>query len=338
MVFISREEVYSMNNNDFRGVNADYLEQYVQLKRSLGYQYDAQRAVLLIFDRFTIENKIGIIGLNRDLAFEWSQKRPNESESFRYNRIRYVSGFSSFLNDLGIKSFIPRFRKPPKTFVPYIFSHEEMIRFFKACDSLVLKQTNWTSSIISVPAIFRLLYGTGLRISEVVALNDKDVNLTESYLIVRDSKNGQERMVPMMQSLVNVLNEYVLHRNRLPYGKKDDHFFVTLNGSRCISGAIRNMFSRLLENASIPYLGRGKGPRLHDIRHTFAVHSLVEMAESGIDLYTSLPILSTYLGHQLLESTNDYVRLTSEMYPGLLKDVDMITLNVFPNIINHENE
>lgn len=327
-----------MNNNDFRGVNLDYLEQYVQLKRSLGYTYDAQKTILLMFDRFTIANNVKIIGLNRNLAFEWSRKRSNESESSRHNRIRYVAGFSSFLNDLGIKSFIPRSRKPPKTFVPYIFSHEEMNRFFKACDSLVLKQMNWASSIISVPAIFRLLYGTGLRISEVVALNDKDVNLTDNYLIVRDSKNGQERMVPMTQSLVSVLNEYVLHRDKLPYGKKDDSFFVTLNGNRCIHGAIRNMFSRLLENASIPYLGRGKGPRLHDIRHTFAVHSLAEMAESGIDIYASLPVLSTYLGHQLLESTNDYVRLTSEMYPGLLKDVDMITLNVFPNIVNHENK
>lgn len=77
------------------------------------------------------------------------------------------------------------------------------------------------------------------------------------------------------------------------------------------------------------------GPRLHDLRHTFSVHALAGMAESGIDLYCSLPILSTYLGHQSLEATNAYVRLTAEMYPGLLKDVDFICLNVFPKTSNY---
>jgi len=72
------------------------------------------------------------------------------------------------------------------------------------------------------------------------------------------------------------------------------------------------------------------------IRHTFACHALANMAESGVDLYTSLPVLSTYLGHQSLSATNGYVRLTAAMYPGLLKDIDMICLNVFPNVENYE--
>ena len=79
-----------------------------------------------------------------------------------------------------------------------------------------------------------------------------------------------------------------------------------------------------------------KSKRLDFLRHTFSVHSLAMMAESGVDLYCSLPILSTYLGHQSLEATNGYVRLTSEMYPGLLRDADMVCLNVFPNTDEYE--
>lgn len=72
--------------------------------------------------------------------------------------------------------------------------------------------------------------------------------------------------------------------------------------------------------------------RLHDLRHTFAVHSLAKMAEEGMDLYCSLPILSTYLGHQSLRATNNYVRLTSEMYPELIRKIDIIGFDIFPKM------
>ena len=327
-----------MSSRIFKGVNAVYLEQYVQLKRGLGYKYASQKTILLMFDRFTTEHDIKTVGISREIAYEWSIRRPNETESSRYNRIRNIAGFSSFLNDLGIRSFIPRIPRKTHTFIPYIFSKAEMARFLTACDALRLEKTSWNSCIISGPVIFRILYGTGLRISEAVALRDRDVNLTDKYLLVKNSKNGKERMVPISDSLVDVCEEYLGYRNRLPYGRKGDLFFVTLNGNKCIAAAIRRMFHRILIKAEIPYLGRENGPRLHDIRHTFAVHSLAMMAESGVDLYTSLPVLSTYLGHQLLESTDQYVRLTSEMYPNLLKDIDIITLNVFLKITDDENK
>jgi integrase/recombinase XerD len=81
-----------------------------------------------------------------------------------------------------------------------------------------------------------------------------------------------------------------------------------------------------------------QGPRVHDLRHTFAVTSLANMAESGIDLYVSLPVLSTYLGHQSLESTNQYVRLTKHIYPHLINDVNLICQDVFPKYRNHETD
>lgn len=83
-------------------------------------------------------------------------------------------------------------------------------------------------------------------------------------------------------------------------------------------------------------MSRNRLPRVHDLRHTFAVSSLASMAEAGIDLYVSLPVLSTYLGHQSLEGTNHYVRLTAMMYPELLKDVNTVCLDVFPKYKNYE--
>ncbi|MDE3214026.1 MAG: tyrosine-type recombinase/integrase, partial [Bacteroidota bacterium] len=147
-----------------------------------------------------------------------------------------------------------------------------------------------------------------------------------------DSKNGQERLIPVSSSLSGVLKEYLHYKSQLPFRRPASrHFFTTLCGDSCKRDNIHEWFCRALHLAGISRNGRG--PRIHDLRHTFCVHSLAMMAEQGIDLYCSLPTLSVYLGHQSLEATDAYVRLTADMYPGLIKDVDMICLNVFPKIM-----
>ena len=192
------------------------------------------------------------------------------------------------------------------------------------------------SCIFCMPALIRLLYCTGLRLGEALAMKMEDVNLDENYLRVMDSKNGKQRIIPISDSLASVCKEYVMYRNQLPLGKrKSGYFFIKLDGSKC-GYSIGKWFKKCLNKASIPYIGRWQGPRIHDLRHTFAVTSLANMAESGIDLYASLPILSSYLGHQSLKATDHYVRLTANMYPELIKDVDMICLDVFPKFRNYE--
>jgi len=185
------------------------------------------------------------------------------------------------------------------------------------------------SPIFILPSLVRLLYATGLRISEALSLKERDIHLEDRVLIVRDSKNGKERLIPISISLSEVLTEYLGYKKRLPIKKPEsDHFFVNLCGRCCKRDDIDEWFKKILRTVGV--LRNRQGPRLHDLRHTFSVHSLATMAEQGIDLYCSLPTLSTYLGHQSLEATDAYVRLTAEMYPGLIKDVDLICLNVFP--------
>lgn len=223
--------------------------------------------------------------------------------------------FSSYLCDLGIQSFIPKL--PPyhrSTFIPYIYSYIEVEAIFKACDELRLCAAHMQSNLFSMPALIRLLYGTGLRIGEALTMKNDDVNLDENYLRVKDSKNGKQRIIPISDSLATVCKEYVSYRDKLPVSKtKSGYFFVKLNGSQCGYNSIANWFKECLKKAGVQYVGRNHLPRIHDMRHTFAVTSLAGMAEAGIDLYASLPILSNYLGHQSLEGTNHYVRLTSNL-------------------------
>ncbi|MGM0392773.1 MAG: tyrosine-type recombinase/integrase [Bacteroidota bacterium] len=309
------------------------------MKRALGFKYSTGAFILYQMDRFAEQREETSTGITREFTKSWGEKRPHESDIYRYGRIRILAQFSSYLLDLGIHSYIPKLLHHPKNnFVPYIFSRNEIDATFKACDTLILEVVNPVSVIFCMPVLLRLLYATGIRIGEALNLKDEDINLNENYLKVKDSKNGKERIIPISKSLVSVCDEYLKYRNHLPLGKiKSGYFFVRLNGDKC-GQSVRSWFKRCLEKAGITGLVGNQTPRIHDLRHTFAVTALANMAESGIDLYASLPVLSNYLGHQSLGATNHYVRLTANMYPDLIKKVDMVCLDVFPKINNYESD
>jgi integrase len=184
--------------------------------------------------------------------------------------------------------------------------------------------------VFFLPVLFRLLYTTGMRISEAMTLSLNDVDVKNKHLKVRDSKSGKERLIPFSESTSLALLDYLKYRKQRPVRNGIDHFFVDPEGKIPAYGIPYKWFRKILFRTGISHGGRGAGPRLHDLRHTFAVHSLQAMAEKGVDLYYSLPILSTYLGHQSLTSTDKYVRLTQEMYPSLIERVNKICPYIFP--------
>lgn len=324
--------------NNLHSIYASHIEQFIKMKHQLGFKFKKASGCLSQIDQLAQERKENAAGITKDFADAWSKKRPNESDHYHYERIGYLAQLSSYLQDKGLTSYVPRLPRYPKsTFVPYIYSNEEIKALFKALDELQLACVYKDSALISLPALIRLLYATGLRISEALALKDKDVNLEESYLRVRDSKNGKERIIPIAESLVEVCKTYQQYRDCLPLKSNlSDLFFVKINGQPCSWQAVNNWFKKCLEKISISNTGKKQGPRLHDLRHTFAVNALANMAEAGLDLYVSLPILSNYLGHQSINGTEHYVRLTASRYPDLIKDVDMICLNVFPKFRQDE--
>lgn len=314
-----------------------HIKEFVDMKMKLGFKYRTGSIILSQIDGLAGKRAETSTGITKEFAQAWGEKRPQESKTYRYTRIGYLAQFSSYLCNLGIPSYIPRLPQFSKsTFVPYIYSQKEMRAIFKACDQLIAVKANMDSCLICMPALIRLLYATGLRKGEALVLKDGDVNLEENYLLVTDSKNGKQRTIPISESLASVCREYRDYRDQLPLGKTvSGYFFVKANGQKCRQG-VSLWFKKCLHIAGIPYKGRKHGPRLHDLRHTFAVTSLAGMAEDGIDLYASLPILSNYLGHQSIGATNHYVRLTSNMFPGLINDMDTICLDVFPKSNDYE--
>ena len=200
---------------EFDSVYGSFISQYIAFKRSLGYKYTQAEFRFRVFDRFAVKEKCEQVGLTKDLFEKWMEPIPNEQESNRYRRVNELINFSRYLNDLGIASYCPRNIPHIRSgFSPYIFTHDEISRFFAACD----ENLNWgrypTEFVYTTPALFRLLYGTGLRISEALHLETEDVHLDDNYLLLRNTKNNTERMVPFPPRSKQLYDNTVIIRKK----------------------------------------------------------------------------------------------------------------------------
>lgn len=322
--------------NNVQSIYTPYINEFISFKRALGFKYIEEERMLRRFDAFIMKDNITEVGITKDLFEKWRDSIPDESDNYKYARCVCANQLSIYLSDIGIPSYVSRLPRRRNTFTPYVFSKQEIDILFKTSDQLESNQRRMDSVIFSIPILLRFLYGTGLRISEALSLNNEDVNLSDDFLVVRDSKSRKERLVPLSGSLSNACKEYLSYKKKLPIIiLPESPFFVSLNGSKYTQSEAYHWFKEILRLSNIPFTGNvhdHRGPRIHDLRHTMACHALVQMTENGMDLYCSLPILSAFLGHQSIKATDLYVRLTAEMYPDMIHKMDMECLTVFPKI------
>ncbi len=157
-----------------------------------------------------------------------------------------------------------------------------------------------------------------------------DVDLNRGVLTVRETKFGKDRLVPPAVPLVQRLQRFAASFGTRPSGA---YFFPTLHGRPWSIGTIYHIYRELLLRCAISHGGRGKGPRLHDLRHTFAVHTLLRWYREGADLNAKLPVLATYLGHQSLMGTQRYLHLTAELFPQITVRANAAFGDVIPRRI-----
>lgn len=300
----------------FTGPFSEFCDKFITLKRSLGCKYKSEAHYLRMFDDFSKSfNPSGI--LTKELICQWIQKRPHETSKTHSNRISVVRQFALYMADLGQDSYIPPAQnfKISRNYVPYIFTKDELIRIFQAADK-IKKQVAAPFSHLIMPVLFRMLYCCGLRVSEALELRVCDVNLSDGVLTIRNAKFNKDRLVPMSSSLVKVCDDYA--KKALITAKSTDYFFPAPDKGRYSSKSIYNKFRVIMWQCGISHGGRGKGPRLHDVRHVFTCHSLSQWVKAGKDIYCLLPILSTYLGHESISATQGYLRLTPELFPDIV--------------------
>lgn len=253
---------------------------------------------------------------------KWAEKMQWESADAQSRRIRLVRMLARYMVRAGYVAYIYPDHLgvgQPDNYIPYLFTEKELARFFTRVDRCPSANSSPYRHLV-FPLLYRMLYGCGLRVSEALNLAVRDVNMEDGTLTIRNSKFHKDRLVPMSPPLVARCRTYseAMHPEKHP----EQPFFPAARGGRYSDKSIYDYFRRFIWEAGISHGGRGKGPRVHDLRHTFAVHCLKRWVRSTVDLTVALPYLSTYLGHAGLKGTQRYLRLTAELYPDIVKAMD----------------
>jgi integrase/recombinase XerD len=290
------------------------IESYISYRQALGTRFQTNASVLRAFGR-AIGTQADVTGVrdNQVTVFLAGAGPVTSNWHIKYSALR---GFYRYAISRGHTAVMPLptvLPKRPPPFVPYIYSREELRRLFDATDSFQRQRS--VMEPVTVRTILLLLYGTGLRVGEALRLNRTDVDLDNSLLTVHLTKFHKTRLVPFGPHVCRALTKYAQSRRPLVvHPREDGPFFTTGSGDRVNRDSLEGNFQRLRAHAGIRRSdGARYQPRLHDLRHTFAVHRLTSWYQQGANVQKLLHQLSVYLGHTLLASTQVYLTLTPEL-------------------------
>lgn len=319
----------------FTGPFKDYCFNYVNYKRELGFNFGESSLYLLRYmDDYFKQYNLSSPVLTKRIVENFVSYRRGESEKTQHMRMSLIRQFALFMNRIGFVFYVyPNELRPiAKTFTPYIFTHDEIERIITVVDHLsYIPQSKYYHLIY--PMLFRMLYGCGLRINEALSLKKSEVDLVNGILTITKAKNGTSRLVPMSWSLTDYCKHYA--ENMGFDMASEGYFYPSRNAGKYHRTPVYVKFKQFMKIAGIFPEG-AVGPRVHDIRHTYAVHALEKMINDGQDVYCTLPILSTYLGHRGIESTEKYLRLTEEAYGSVIDTIAPFYTGVFPEVVHHE--
>lgn len=315
----------------YESVFAAHMAGFVRYKRTQGLSYTDVPWTLRALSRFIASTGNTDLAISQELVDQWCRRRPNERRSTQRKRLVHTNQFLNYLAAQGLPVAFPQIpdrRRDRESFTPYVFTRCELNQLFAACDRLEARAPSVMPVLL--PVLIRLLYGCGLRVSEALNLTRGDVDLDNGCLTVRHAKFDQDRLVPLSSSMTDILRRYDATAPRLVTADRDTRFFTHKDGRPVNADSIYRWFRKTLWAAGISHGGRGHGPRVHDLRHTFAVYSLKAMVDQGADVYWALPTLATYLGHASVAATGQYVRLIPDMFPEVTAAVSAIASRVIP--------
>jgi integrase/recombinase XerD len=292
----------------------DLVTHYVDFRRTMGQRFNTTENILRSFCRAVgLGTPVSRIRPNTVAKFLAGTGGATRTWHFKYGALK---GFFQFAVSRGHVDKAPLPAELPKcqsSFVPYIYSREELRRLLEAIPSYQRFPNHVEPPTLR--AILLLLYGAGLRRGEALRLSVADVDLANSLLIIRDTKFFKSRLVPISPDLTNVLSDYARWRTTThPSATAESHFFVSRRGTALHHWNVQGAFERLRERAGVRRDDGGRHqPRLHDLRHAFAVHRLTEWYRQGADVQRLVYHLSVYLGHASLAHTQVYLTMTPEL-------------------------
>ncbi len=299
-----------MSETTLPGLVADL----VAVRHAGGYRFKVPERVLRQFVEHCEREGYSGGSITKEAIDGFLYGRHLRSSTVRRNEL-VLRQLAAHAQDHGWGAYVPAAatRVRVRHQVPYVFTDDEVRCLFTAVDSQPM--SSFTNKALVDPALFRVLYGAGLRVSEALNLTLPDVDTGAGTLKIRDSKNGESRTVPVTGRLAATLAAYIAAAHPAP--EPGDHVFYSRTADRPINQATVYMrFRGYLADAGIPhFIG---GPHPHSLRHGFAVTNLRRWATQGADLAVVLPYLACYMGHADLRGTQYYLRLTADAYPDVI--------------------
>lgn len=269
------------------------LTEYLSLRRSLGYKLRRQEKLLHQFIDFLASTGAPTITVQH--ALTWACQPTNGGNNWWSYRLSAVRGFTNYLHAIEHTVEVPPsdlLPWRPHRASPYLYSDEEIIALIKAADTL-----SSPLRVTTYQTLIGLLAVTGMRVGEAINLNRQDFDARNGTLIIRDAKFNKTRELPLDPTTATALKRYLACRNREPYAGRTAALFISPTGSRLLYCNIHWTFHRLVHQAGIVPRTSHCRPRIHDLRHAFAVRTLLDAYRDGSDTQQRLTLLSTYLGH-----------------------------------------
>lgn len=287
------------------------VAEYLTLRRGLGFKLQLPGVWLEQFVSF-LEQR-GASYITTQLALDWAKQSINAQPVHMTRRLSAVCDFARYRAASDPRTEVPplgllphRFHRKP----PYIYSDDEIDRLIKAA-GLLPSTTGLRSRTYAT--LLGLLVVTGMRIGEVVALDRDDVDLSGALLTIRGTKFNKSRLVPVHATTRRALQRYADQRDRLHPRPKTTSFFVGEHGGRMVRNTVQQTFVQLSREVGLRGPSDSCGPRVHDLRHRFAVTTMLRWYREGIDVEHHLPELSTYLGHGHPTATYWYLSAVPEL-------------------------
>jgi len=301
-------------------------------KRAVGYNYSAEARVLARFEAFSRSEFPGTGTLTEASVQAWivAARRRGVQPATLQGLVAPVRELARWLGRRGQPAYLlPRAALPrPARYVPHIYTDFELAALFTQTD-----RCHFCAEVplrhLVMPVLFRTIYGCGLRCSEARLLRVADVDIDAGVLQIRDAKGGKDRQVPVSEALHGRLADY---QSRVAgHPSRPEWFFPgTRAGEPLTLGNVYHNFRRFLWQAGISHGGPGHGPRVHDLRTTFAVNNLRSWFAQGRDVGALLPALQAYLGHASIADTAYYLHLTAESYPDITARVQQAIGDIVP--------
>lgn len=285
------------------------MEDYLAVRRALGHKMDMADRLLGQFA--TYYEQVGATRITNDLAVAWAILPVGASAGWWAQRLGVVRGFSAWFQTLD-----PEIEVPPADLltgragrvVPYLYSDADIAAMMDAASGLAFPlQRHTYETLVGLLAI------TGLRIGEAIRLDRGDVLPDAGVVRIITSKFGKSREVPLHPTTVEALRRYGHHRDRLCPAPVADSFFVSIRGTRLSYSVVQPTFAKLARQAGLEPRSPRCRPRIHDVRHSFAVRALVDCYAAGGDAQALLPLLSTFMGHTDPKSTYWYLSAAPEL-------------------------